>query len=106
MDHLLRCVNIIDLDKEIVDNSAIFSFYTCVICQANFSIRFVTPVVLVILFVNDIIKEISQPYGDYPWKALIGIGNLWLGVALIAAFLVSIRPWRRDLAEPEHHQDK
>ena len=67
------------------------------------SVRFITPAVLILLLVHDISKEISQPYEGYPWTALISIGHLWLGVALIAAFLVSMRPWRRDLAEPDHH---
>lgn len=63
------------------------------------SIRFITPGVLLILLVQDLIKEVSSPYGGYPWMALILIGRDWLMVALIAALVIASRPWRRDIGE-------
>ena len=69
----------------------------------DFSIRYVTPLVLIILLINDIIKEISSPYEGYPWGALIGIGHHWLGIALIAALFVSMRPWRKELDSTDEH---
>ena len=73
----------------------------------DFSIKYLTPGVLLILLVHDAVKEISQPYGGYPWGAIIGIGHHWLGVALIIALFVSMRPWRKELHEPEsgHHKE-
>ena len=63
----------------------------------NFSIRFLTPGVLVGLLIHDVFKEVSNPYEGYPWGALIGIGHMWLAVALVAAFLIAMRPWKRVL---------
>jgi len=68
----------------------------------NISICFVTPAVLLMLLVNDIVKELSSPYEGYPWAALIGIGHHWLGIALIAALFVAMRPWKKEL---EHHDE-
>ncbi len=63
------------------------------------SIRYVTPLVLLGLLVHDLSREVSRPYEGYPWSALIGIGHMWLVVALICAFLVAMRPWKRKLAD-------
>ena len=69
----------------------------------DIAIRYVIPLVLLILLTHDIIKEISSPYEGYPWAALIGIGQHWLGIALIAALFVSMRPWKKELHETEQH---
>ncbi len=62
-------------------------------------VGFVTPAVLIVLLVNDLSKELTNPYGDYPWVAIILIGRDWLLVALIAALIISMRPWRSDLSD-------
>lgn len=62
-------------------------------------INFFIPIILCVLLVNSFLKEISTPYGGYPWVAIIMIGRDWLVVALIAALLVSMRPWRLNLNE-------
>ncbi len=67
----------------------------------DFSIRFVTPSVLAFLLVYDIVREIANPYEGYPWAVLIGIGHHWLGIALIVALFVSMRPWRKGLDKEE-----
>ena len=60
-------------------------------------VRFVTPLVLGILLVNDLIKEVAQPYGGYPWMAIVLIGRDWLLAALIISLFVAARSWKRDL---------
>jgi NSS family neurotransmitter:Na+ symporter len=60
----------------------------------DFSIRYLTPGVLIVLFVSDLIADIRRPYGGYSWIALILIGRDWLILTLIAALLVAVRPWR------------
>lgn len=62
----------------------------------DFSIRFLTPAVLIILLVNDFVKEISAPYGGYSWTAVILIGRDWLLAALIVSLFVAGRSWRSD----------
>lgn len=62
----------------------------------DFSIRFLTPAVLVILLINDLAKEITMPYGGYSWMAVILIGRDWLLAALVVSLFVAGRPWRTD----------
>ncbi len=65
----------------------------------QFCIKVLTPLVLIILLINDLIKEITVPYEGYSWVAVIMIGRDWLLVALIIALIVAGRPWRRDLSQ-------
>ncbi|MDP8265274.1 MAG: sodium-dependent transporter [Candidatus Aceula lacicola] len=60
-------------------------------------VRFVTPTVLGILLINDLGKEIAQPYGGYSWMAIVLIGRDWLLAALIVSLFVAARHWKRDL---------
>jgi NSS family neurotransmitter:Na+ symporter len=60
----------------------------------DFSIRYLTPGVLIFLFVSDLIADVRKPYEGYSWIALILIGRDWLILTLIAALLVAMRPWR------------
>ncbi len=68
-------------------------------CWWDVSVRYVVPLVLLGLLVNDVRNEFSAPYEGYPWVALFGIGYHWLGAALVAALFVAMRPWRRELHE-------
>jgi NSS family neurotransmitter:Na+ symporter len=61
----------------------------------DFCVKFVTPTILTGLFIYDIVGELSAPYENYSWVALILIGRDWLIVTLIAGLLVSLRPWKR-----------
>jgi NSS family neurotransmitter:Na+ symporter len=60
-------------------------------------IKYVAPGVLACLFVNDLVKDLRQPYEHYPWLALVLIGRDWLLLTLIAALFVAMRPWRKPL---------
>ncbi|MGH7770694.1 MAG: sodium-dependent transporter [Candidatus Binatia bacterium] len=61
----------------------------------EFSIKYLIPAVLAILLLNILARDISQPYENYPWIALLLIGPNWLFVTLIAALIVAARPWRK-----------
>jgi len=61
----------------------------------DFSIKYLIPVVLAVLLFNDLISDIRQPYGGYPWIALLLIGRDWLLLTLIIAFIMASRPWRK-----------
>ncbi|MCA9400992.1 MAG: sodium-dependent transporter [Candidatus Omnitrophica bacterium] len=67
-------------------------------------IRFIAPTVLAALLINDFSTEIQKPYGDYPWLSIVMIGRDWLMVALIAALIVSMRRWKREVEEEKEHQ--
>jgi NSS family neurotransmitter:Na+ symporter len=59
-----------------------------------------TPGVLIVLLVTDLIADIRKPYGGYSWIAVILIGRDWLILTLIAALIVAMRPWR-DPSKPQ-----
>lgn len=61
-------------------------------------VKFITPAVLLFLIFNSLSQEVTKPYGDYSWVAIIMIGRDWLMLALIAALFVSLRGWKRDLS--------
>ena len=61
-------------------------------------IRFLTPAVLVVLLLNDFVKEFTQPYGGYSWMAVILIGRDWLLAALIVSLFVAARSWKSDIS--------
>ena len=65
----------------------------------DFCVRFLTPAVLAILLINDIVKETAKPYGNYSWMAVILIGRDWLLAALIVSLFISARSWRINLAD-------
>lgn len=63
----------------------------------DFSLKYLIPAVLAVLFFNDLVTDSRRPYGGYPWIALILIGRDWLIATLIAALIVAMRPWRKTL---------
>jgi len=64
-------------------------------------VRFVTPLVLIVLLINSLSEEIHKPYGGYSWISVVMIGRDWLIAALITALFVAARPWKRVLKEEE-----
>jgi NSS family neurotransmitter:Na+ symporter len=59
------------------------------------SIRYLIPIVLAVLLVNDLVADVQRPYGGYPWMMVLLIGPGWLVGTLIAAWLTASRPWRK-----------
>ena len=60
----------------------------------NFLIKFFVPIVLTIIVIGDIYKEMKTPYEGYSWAALLVIGLGWVIITLLAAFIISSKPWR------------
>ena len=65
----------------------------------DISICYLTPLVLVTLLIYDVTNDVSAPYAGYSWKAIFLLGHTWIAVALVAAFMISMRPWKKDLSE-------
>lgn len=61
----------------------------------DFSIKYLIPVILIVLLANDLVSDLQRPYGGYPWIALLLIGRDWLIATLVAALIVAMRPWRK-----------
>lgn len=56
-------------------------------------IKYVTPILLGFMFIQNIIEELTKPYGGYPQSALIAYGwSVAIAIFLIAIYL-SRRPW-------------
>lgn len=70
----------------------------------DFLIRYVIPLVLVVLLIHDLVEEFSRPYEGYPGAVLIGVGQNWLVAALIVALFVSNRAWKKDLATTDEQE--
>ena len=66
-------------------------------------VRFITPAVLVVLFIKSVYTEVTVPYGRYPWVAVILIGRDWIIAAMIAALFIAMFPWKRELEEEQAH---
>ncbi len=60
----------------------------------DISIKVITPLVLIVLFISSLIKEFTQPYGDYSWLAIVLIGRDWLIYTLFFAIIVAVHPWK------------
>ena len=58
------------------------------------AVKYIVPVILALLFINSLLGEFAEPYGGYSAMALLVIGRDWLILTLIAALLLSVRPWR------------
>ncbi|MFT5387306.1 MAG: NSS family neurotransmitter:Na+ symporter [Candidatus Omnitrophota bacterium] len=65
------------------------------------AVKFIVPIVLVVLLINDLRTELSTPYEGYPVEALIFIGVGWPLAALIAAVVISRGPWVKESPDYE-----
>lgn len=63
----------------------------------GFSIKWITPAILLILLIRDFRMEIAEPYGGYPPMAIVLIGRDWLLLALVIALFLSLRPWKKKI---------
>ena len=64
-------------------------------------IKVITPLVLIMLLINDLKTELSAPYEGYSWIAILMVGRDWLVIALIISLFIAMRPWKRELEEVE-----
>lgn len=65
------------------------------------SVKFVIPIVLGGLLINDLKSEVAQAYEGYSWIAIITIGRDWLMVALIVALFLAAASWKRSLHDED-----
>ena len=59
----------------------------------DITIKFVTPIVLVVILVVNIVKEARDPYGGYPWwSLLLGGWGVLLGLGILGYILYKKKP--------------
>jgi NSS family neurotransmitter:Na+ symporter len=63
----------------------------------DISIKFISPLILIILLLSSLKSEFIKPYGDYSWKAIILIGGEWLIYTLFLAIILASRPWKGNI---------
>lgn len=63
----------------------------------DFSIKLFAPALLIAILLNDLIREISSSYGNYPLLANVLIGRDWLIFTLFAAIIIAAKPWKIDI---------
>lgn len=61
----------------------------------DWTVKFVIPVALAVIFINSLIKELSTPYEGYPWLAIVLIGRDWVVFTLFFAMIVAARQWKK-----------
>ncbi|MBW2645688.1 MAG: sodium-dependent transporter [Deltaproteobacteria bacterium] len=59
------------------------------------TVKFIIPVVLIVIFTNSLIKELAGPYEGYPWLAIVLIGRDWVIFTLFVAMIIAARRWKR-----------
>ncbi|WP_094551689.1 sodium-dependent transporter [Petroclostridium xylanilyticum] len=57
------------------------------------TVKFVTPAVLIYMLINNIIENISKPYGGYPMSAVVILGWLVAAGTVAAGLILASRPW-------------
>ncbi|NDY42401.1 sodium-dependent transporter [Dissulfurirhabdus thermomarina] len=62
----------------------------------NWVIKLVLPGILGVILVQQLVEELSRPYGGYSWASLIAIGWNWVLVTLLASFILAMRPWHQE----------
>jgi NSS family neurotransmitter:Na+ symporter len=72
----------------------------------DITISIVTPGVLFIIFINNVIDEFKKPYGEYDLLALILLGGFWLVATLLAAIALSLPKWEKEKLEYDHFAEE
>jgi len=70
----------------------------------DLAIRFVTPLMLIIIVGGALLNEFSSRYEDYSVKALLGIGGGILFGTRLVSFILSHVKWSPDRLEERHHE--
>ena len=68
----------------------------------DFAITFMTPAILTIILLYNIVKEFNSPYGGYDVFALTLLGSLWLGATLLISLGFSLPKWDKKKLEYDH----
>ncbi|MFC1510249.1 sodium-dependent transporter [Candidatus Omnitrophota bacterium] len=66
-------------------------------------IKIITPLILVIILIHDLIIEFSAAYEGYPVLSLLLIGRDWLIAAFVVSLIVSQHRWIKELEEHQEH---
>jgi hypothetical protein len=69
-------------------------------------IRFITPLILIVVIGFALYSEFSGNYGDYSTQALLIFGVGWLVAALVISVILMRYPWSRGQIDREHEPEE
>ncbi|MFH1825905.1 MAG: sodium-dependent transporter [bacterium] len=72
----------------------------------DFAITILTPGILLIIFVSNVIEEIRNPYGPYDVKALVLLGGFWLLATLLIGIGLSLPKWDKKKLAYDHFAEE
>jgi NSS family neurotransmitter:Na+ symporter len=59
-------------------------------------VKYVVPGTLILLIINGLNVDFSKAYEGYPVSALLVIGKDWLVYGILAAFILALKPWKKE----------
>ncbi len=68
----------------------------------DYLIKYLTPLILLIMLVRSVMTELAKPYEGYPVAALASIGISWLMATAIIAVILSLYPWDPSRLKADH----
>ena len=60
----------------------------------DFTVKFITPIMLAIMLITNFVTEIKAPYGGYNIAELFAYGWSVIGLGIIGALILSKKPWK------------
>lgn len=72
----------------------------------DFTVKYITPVMLTIMIVQNIINEIKKPYGNFSRIEIFAYGWASIALGIIAALIISTRPWKNKKIEKFEELEK
>ncbi|MBN1521966.1 MAG: sodium-dependent transporter, partial [Candidatus Aureabacteria bacterium] len=72
----------------------------------DIAVRYITPLVLVVLLFLSIKTDLSRNYGGYDTDSLLIFGINWMLVCMIAAVALTFYPWRPERLERKHRPEE
>lgn len=68
----------------------------------DFSVRYLTPLILMVILIQTFLTEFRAAYGGYEVDALVLFGIDWLVITVVLAVLFTFYPWRPEKLEHDH----
>lgn len=72
----------------------------------DFAISILTPGILLVIFITNLIGEFRKPYGGYDVSALVLLGGLWLLATLLVGVAFSLPKWDKKKLKYDHFAEE
>ncbi len=69
-------------------------------------IKYVTPIILVIILGTQLFSELRKPYGGYDISALLLLGVLWVIGTMLLALIFTLPKWEKEKLEYDHFAEE